>query len=185
MSRLRPKTLLIGLLIVWGALIVHLLVNREPTRRAPKVYVSGKPAPRTVGRTVEGENDLSVHLNRLSAPPAGSREAKKNIFSPIQVFVPKAPTPKPTITPMPTATPTDLERAQAVSRAEMANYKYVGYLDRQGRATAVIARGEELFTVRKGKTIFGSIRLKEVQPDSVVILDANTQMESTLPLTSR
>lgn len=180
--RSRAKELLIGLLVLWGALIVYLATTHEPPRRAPKVYVSGKPAPRTQNLPAAKNGALTIRLDLLVPPPKTAREAKKNIFSPIQIFIPKPPTPIPSATAIPTATPTQRELAEAAARAELATYTYIGYLDRQGRATAVIARGQDIYTVQKGKTVFGSIVLKDVNSDAAVIIDSNTQVESTLPL---
>ncbi len=183
--RSRAKELLIGLLVLWGALIVYLVTTHEPPRRLPKVYVSGKPAPRTQNLPAAKNGTLKVRLDLLVPPPKTARDAKKNIFSPIQIFIPKPPTPVPMATAIPTATPTQRELAEAAARAELANYTYIGYLDRQGRATAVIARGQDIYTVQMGKTIFGSVILKDVKPDTAVIIDSNTKVESTLPLSGR
>ena len=185
MSWLRSKTILIGLLATWAALIAYLFATHRTPRHAPKVYVSGKPAPRSGDPAFREKNDLTLRLDLLREPPPQAREAKKNIFSPIQVFIPKLPPQSPTNTPAPTPTPTDQERAEAAATAEMANYKFIGYLDRQGKATAVIARGQDIYTVQKGKTVFGSIVLKDVKPDAAVIMDSNTKLESSLPLTNR
>jgi Tfp pilus assembly protein PilP len=69
------------------------------------------------------------------------------------------------------------------ARQELAQFRYVGYLDRGGgNDQAFLSRGGESMTARQGETVQGHFYIKSVSPTQVVIMELGTKLEQSLTL---
>ena len=164
----RKTTVLVALAAAWLGLIAYRIATHEPPRTAPLTYVKGATASPATARTADAR--LRVRVELLN-PPRASVEAPRNIFAPIEVYLPPPPPP-----------PTPEELAAQRARAELAQYRYLVYLRRGGRDVAFIARGTDLFQIGRGEALVGGIVLKDVTPSYIILIEPQTQIELTVAL---
>jgi hypothetical protein len=62
-------------------------------------------------------------------------------------------------------------------RQELAQFRYLGYLNRAGRSQAFLAKGNALLIVTAGETIEQRILVKTISPSGVTLQEAATKME--------
>ena len=63
---------------------------------------------------------------------------------------------------------------------ELAQFRYLGYLNRQGREEAFLSRDRELLIVRVGELIGPQVRIKAVTPTGVTLEETNAHIEKTV-----
>lgn len=182
----RKARLLIGLVVLWIGLLAYRIVTHEPPRTAPLIYSPGAIASPSVAKTTDAR--LRVKAELLEMPRVGV-DHPRNIFAPIQVYVPPPPAPpppppapEPPPLPPPPPPPSEEELAAQRARAELAQYKYLGYLSRGGRELAYVSRGRDTFTAGRGEPLTGGIVVKDVTPTHIVLLEPQTQIELTVAL---
>ena len=61
-------------------------------------------------------------------------------------------------------------------------YRYLGYLSRQGRNEAFLSKGKELHIVRAGETIEQRILVRAITPTGVSLQETRSQVEKTVLL---
>ena len=71
--------------------------------------------------------------------------------------------------------------AQAV-RQELDQFRYLGYLSRDGRVQAFLSKGKELYIVRSDEMIEQRVLVKTVTPTGVTLQDPRSRVERTVPL---
>lgn len=64
----------------------------------------------------------------------------------------------------------------------MTQFRYLGYLSRQGRQEAFLSKGKDLHIVKAGDTIEQRIHVKTVSPTGVALQETKTQVEKTVLL---
>jgi hypothetical protein len=64
----------------------------------------------------------------------------------------------------------------------LAQFRYLGYLSRDGRQQAFLSKGKELYIVWSDETIEQRIRVKTVTPAGVTLQETRSQVERTVPL---
>jgi len=179
----RKTTMLVVLAAAWLGLIAYRFATHEPPRTAPLTYVKGATALPATARTADAR--LRVRVDLLN-PPRAAVGAPRNIFAPIEVYLPppppSPPLPPPPVPPPPPPPPTPEELAAQRARAELAQYRYLVYLRRGGRDVAFIARGTDLFQIGRGEALVGGIVLKDVTPSYIVLIEPQTQIELTVAL---
>jgi Tfp pilus assembly protein PilP len=74
--------------------------------------------------------------------------------------------------------------AAAQARQALARFRYLGYLDRGGKAQAFLSYNNELITVQRGETVQGRFYMKDVTPTRVVIVESATKVEVSLTLSA-
>lgn len=178
--------LLLGLLAIWGVLIVYRVATYEPQRTAPLKYTKGATGSPEAARRQDPQLRLKTDL--LDAPRESVKDPR-NIFAPIYVYVPPPPSPPAPPAPPPSPPPppppplpTEAELAAQRARAELAQYKYLVYLSRGGREQAFVSRGTETFTAGRGDPLVGGVVVKDVTPSYVVLIHPETQIELTVAL---
>lgn len=185
------KKLLIGLLVFWGALLFYRALFSEGPQRAPLKYVKGTVQAATKaggGASVKIQTELLNH-----APPPLPAEVK-NIFAPISAPKPPAPPvaprpllpppPEPALPPPPVISgPTPEELALAQARADLAEIRYLGFLDRgNGKQEGFFSRRQETVIGEKGGLLFSRFLIRELSSAVAVLSDKDTQAEVTLQL---
>jgi len=69
------------------------------------------------------------------------------------------------------------------ARQQLAQYRFLGFMQRGDGAQVFLGKGQDIYIVRAGETLDGRIQVKGVDQTSVQLLDAPTKLETTLQLT--
>ena len=181
---MRVRTRWIALVILlgmWGGIGVWVLTQSPESQRLPLKYVSGQKAKRETTRGKSG-SDLKIHLEVLAA---NKQRTEKSFASPRNIFAPVFPgqvssaSPDLAVSP-PQQTPEEL--AIQAGRQELAQFRYLGYLSRGGKAEAFLAKGNTLHIAKSGETIEQRILVKAVTPAGVTLQETSSHVEQTVAL---
>ena len=74
------------------------------------------------------------------------------------------------------------EAALQQARELIAQYRFLGYLEEGDHHQAFLAKGQQLYVVRRGQTVDGRLRIKAVDHASIRLQDAGTKLETTILL---
>ncbi|HET6370195.1 MAG TPA: hypothetical protein VFG95_03300, partial [Nitrospiria bacterium] len=74
------------------------------------------------------------------------------------------------------------EIALARAREELAQFRYLGYLNKGGQESAFLSKGKDLFIVTVGEEVQGRFVLRELSSGFAVIHDKGSGAEVTLTL---
>lgn len=74
------------------------------------------------------------------------------------------------------------EQAIQQARAAMGQYRFLGYLTRDGAPQAFLGKGSEIYIVKTGETVEGKIQVKSIDAAAVKLMEQNTSTETSLPL---
>jgi hypothetical protein len=145
-------------------------------------------APKNIFRPLktERERDSVVH-----SPPS-RREVQRHGPAPVTPVAPPAPAPAPP-SPLPMAIPpvappaappgpTSEELARLAGRQELSQYRYLGYLIRNGKDEAFLSKGSTLHIVKTGETIDQRVLVKAIAPTGVTLQETASQVEHTVML---
>jgi len=202
MTRRAQWMVLLGLGVACLMLVIRLLA--EPDRaHIPLTYVTGTRA-HAEGR-LQPAAALKVNVALLAAGRLQAEEQlirPKNIFAPLQnetakaksgnaVSVAKvAPLPAPVVIPAipPPPTPEELAAqakllAEQAASKELSQFKYLGYLSRQGGDDAFLTKGQDLHIVKIGDAIEQKIVVRLITPMSVTLRESQSGVEKTVQLT--
>jgi len=182
------------LLGIWAGVTLWVIAAAPDPPRVPLAYVTGK-ADRTKASRPQAGAGLKVNLDLLTAARRRAEEAfvaPKNIFAPLSTER-TAPTrvkpPAPAHPPVPIMAapvvpppPSPEELAAQAARQELAQFRYLGYLSRDGREEAFLSKGKELYIVRSEETIEERVRVKTVTPTGVTLQEIRSQVVRTVPL---
>lgn len=177
---------------LWAGLALWDLVAAPEPQRAPLAYVTGQKSSREAGRG-KADTGLKIRMDLLEAgrrQAEGAFAAPKNIFAPlsleerrVQVAAARAVKPPPVaVVPPPPAGPTPEELAAQAALSELGQFRYLGYLSRQGRDEVFLSKGKELHVVRAGDTIEPRVLVKAVTPKDVILQETRSQVEKTILL---
>jgi len=194
MTRRSQWLTLVLLLGIWAGVAIWIIAAAPESQRVPLAYVTGKADRAKVSRPQAGAA-LKVNLDLLTAARRRAEEAfvsPKNIFAPLTtekmaLTHAKRRTPVPTTTPAVTAPavpppPSPEELAAQAARQELAQFRYLGYLSRDGRQQAFLSKGKDLYIVRSDETIEQRVLVKSITPTGVTLQEPRSQVERTVPL---
>jgi len=196
MTRRSQWLILVLLLGIWAGVAFWIMAAAPEPQRVPLAYVTGKADRAKVSRPQAG-GGLKVNLDLLAAGRRRTEEAfvaPKNIFAPLPTEKEKMAlthakrrTPAPTTAPSVTAPavpppPSPEELAAQAARQELAQFRYLGYLSRDGRQQAFLSKGKDLYIVRSDETIEQRVIVKTVTPTGVTLQEPRSQVERTVPL---
>ncbi len=194
MTRRSQWLALFLLLGVWAGVAIWVIAAAPEPQRVPLVYVTGK-ADRTKASRPQAGTGLKVNLDLLTAARRRAEEAfvaPKNIFAPLpteKVVPPRAKRPAPAPPPAPAVAapavpppPSPEELAAQAARQELAQFRYLGYLSRDGNEQAFLSKGKELYIVRSDEIIEQRVRVKSVTPTGVTLQEPRSQVERMVPL---
>ena len=124
----------------------------------------------------------------------------RNIFAPLKnPHAPKtvkatsqavkhAPLPNPLQAPHRPAGPSPAELAARQAREEMRQYKFLGYLTKEGIQQGFLSKDDTIYIVKAGETLETGITIRSIDPTEVVlsrhVKQTDTTIETTLPLTN-
>ncbi len=194
MTRRSQWLALFLLLGVWAGVAIWVIAAAPEPQRVPLAYVTGK-ADRTKASRPQSGTGLKVNLDLLTAARRRAEEAfvaPKNIFAPLpteKVVPTRAKRPAPTPPPAPAVAapavpppPSPEELAAQAARQELAQFRYLGYLSRDGNEQAFLSKGKELYIVRNDEMIEQRVRVKSVTPTGVTLQEPRSQVERMVPL---
>jgi hypothetical protein len=177
------KTALLILIGAWGLIGVWVLTQSPESQHAALMYVSGQKAKREVVRGKSGPgSDLKIQLELLAA---NRQRTEKSFSSPKNIFAPVFPGQAGLVMPdgrpaVPQLTPEEL--ALQAGRQELVQYRYLGYLTRNGISEAFLAKGNVLHIAKIGDTIEQRVLVKAISPAGVILQETGTHVEETVGL---
>ena len=180
------QKLLLGALIAVIVLVNgYRLLTAEGPRTAPLMYDRGAVASTPVRPAAQARggaaDPLSVVLERSAEPYPG---VVRNIFRMENPAARPKPKPAPVVVtaPSPSAPERSPEEIAAdLARADLAKFRYLGYLSEK-ETTLFLSKGGELFIVKIGDKIGTTYTIKEANKDFIVILDTATRVEGRVSL---
>ena len=186
------------LLGIWAGVAIWVVADAPEPQRVPLKYVTGR-ASRTEAVRSQGGAGLKVNRDQLAAARRRADKAfvaPKNIFAPLLTektermaptrAKPPVPSPAPVAAalavPPPPPPPSPEELAAQAARQELAQFRYLGYLSRDGRVQAFLSKGKELYIVRSDEMIEQRVLVKTVTPTGVTLQDPRSRVERTILL---
>jgi hypothetical protein len=199
-----PRTQWAALILlggIWAGAVFWALVPGPEQKAVPLKFVTGQTASREQGR---GQTQAGLKI-RVDLLEAGRKQADrafvapKNIFAPLRVPEPPRSAPvqafklppvplretlaRPPAPVAPSAPgPTPEELAAQAAQQEMAQFRYLGYLNRDGRSEAFLSNGKELHIVQAGEIMAQRILVKAITPTNVVLQEPRSHAEKTILL---
>jgi hypothetical protein len=187
--------------VVWAGLALWVFVVEPEEQHVPLKHVTGQKASRESGRS-QAAQTFKVRVDLLDASRRQAETAfgtPKNIFASFpseepgvsvelraKVAAGRRPLPEPLApqveVPAVPSGPTAEELAAQAAQAELTQFRYLGYLSRQGRQEAFLSKGKDLHIVKAGDTIEQRIHVKTVSPTGVALQETKTQVEKTVLL---
>ncbi|MCS6328023.1 MAG: hypothetical protein H8K06_13185 [Nitrospira sp.] len=70
------------------------------------------------------------------------------------------------------------------AREQMAQFRYLGYLNQNGEQKGFVGKGHEIYIVRQGDTLDGRFLVATIDGSAVILRDAVQHLETTLQLKS-
>lgn len=183
LSQNQEKKVLIIALAALALLVFYRMVTAEKPKTAPLVYERGAVARSAVRQGVAspetGTDPLAMIIARRTEKYPGVRRDIFRMENPAPKPKP-APAPVvPVLPPVPERTPEEI--AADAARADLAKYRFLGYLtDRDN--TLFLSKDGELFIVKTGERLGKSYQVKEAGRDNVVIMDTITHVEVRVEL---
>jgi hypothetical protein len=182
----RQKITLGALIAIIALLNGYRFLTAEKPKTAPLMYARGAVASSHVRQGLlsrgSGADPLNVFLERHEERfPGVSRDIFRMENPPVkpkQALTPKAVVPPPP-PPVPVKTPEEI--AADASRADLARFRFLGYLTDK-ESTLFLSKDGELFIVKSGDRVLKNYKVKEAGRDSVVLLDTATGVEVRLDL---
>lgn len=179
LTRQQEKKALIFALAILVALIIYRMVTAEKPKTAPLAFPPGSVAHSAM-RQGPGADPLNVFFaHHTEKFPGVSRDIFK-MENP-------APKPKPApaiLAPPPSPSPPQRspeEIAADLSRADLARFRFLGYLTAKDN-TLFLSKDGELFIVKSGDKFHKNYQVKKANNDSVVLLDTVTGVEMRFDL---
>ncbi|MFP4610486.1 MAG: hypothetical protein ACLFQT_05630 [Thiohalophilus sp.] len=123
----------------------------------------------------------NMTLNLAGYEPAGGElvEVKRDLFSPVDEAKPEPEPPSETVQ---TEEPPAGNTKRETEPEELARYKLVGVLSRNGIKQGFLVRGEDNFRVRHGDRLEQGFRVEEVTLTSVTLSDPESRTSKKIEL---
>ncbi len=195
MSRQREKTLL----LVGGVLIVCTMAFSEwlepPNPSSPPLHagqpMNNPPVPQSgfALNFPEAKRTTTLKNSRNIFAPLKNPVAPKNVQVSTKTPDPITFPPIPSPIPSPTAAtgPSPAEVATRQAKEAMQQYKFLGYLTKEGVRQGFLSKNETIYIVKEGETLEKGITIQSIDPTEVVlsrhVKQTGTTVEATLSLT--
>ncbi len=191
-----------GLIAVW---LVVLYVNVIAVPMPPEVplkYKSGQPAPaarptdlvdvwkvhslQTQARELPGAPRKNIFAATvITRPPSFQAKAaalkKQQALAAASAIAPPVPATPPPPSPEELAQQQDMLRQQQL-REQMAQYRYLGYVNQNGEQKAFLGKGREIHILRQGDMLDGRFVVVSIEPTAVKITESASRLETILTL---
>lgn len=177
--------LLIGLALIWLTLLAFEAMEEPIVQRVPLKYKSGQTAQ---SADPDGAPLLALSKHRKKDDTSITFTTPRNIFAPLgEPGAPKispSAVHKPKTSPPPTpspgtkradsprtvpAGPSAEELAAQQARQQLNQYRYLGYLQKEGQSQVFLSNGQAIYIAQQGETLEGDIHILSIEPTSVVL----------------
>ncbi len=187
-SKDQQKITLVALVAVIVLINGYRLLTEEKPQTAAPVYTQGAVATSPVRRGLpsrsSGADPMNVFIERRDERyPGVNRDifrmenpVARPVSKPAPTVVVAAPPPGPAA---PVKTPEEL--AAEAARADLAKFRFLGYLTDKDN-TLFLSKDGELFIVKAGDKLLKNYKVKEANKDFVVLLDTATRVEVRVDL---
>lgn len=191
-----------GLITVWLVLLYVNVIAVPPPPEVPLKYKTGEPSPaaRQAGLVDVWEvHSLQAQARELSGAPRKNIFAatamarspnsqakvaalkKQQALAAASVIAPSVPATPPPPSPEELARQQERLRQQQL-REQMAQYRYLGYVNQNGEQKAFLGKGREIYILREGDTLEGKFQVALIDATTVKLLDNDSKLETTLRL---
>ncbi len=199
MSNQAKWQLLVGLLLVWGAVTLMQVLDETEQSSSPGTALTVNASSEFWANPISSNMTLPKTFDNprehivLSQP--------RNIFSPLNFSPPRTKSPKskrvspktmqpqPQIQPqvvVPTG-PSPLELATQRAQQQLRQFRFLGYLKKGGEQQAFLTKGQAIYIVKQGATVEGNILVSRIQPTIIVlstqVVGASSPIKAEIPLT--
>src|SRR3990172_2953120 len=184
LTREQEKKVFVVLAAVLALLVVYRVMSAEKQKTAPLTYrpgsVAASPVRTGLSSPAAGTDPLLIFFAKREEKFPG---VARDIFR----MANPAPKPKPAPLPLgpppppvPEQTPADI--AAETSRADLAKFRFLGYLtDKEN--SLFLSKDGELFIVKSGEMVQKNYKVKEAGKDHVLLVDTVTRVEGRIELT--
>jgi hypothetical protein len=205
-------TLVCGLTVLWVVVVVLRLLSMTEPQQVPLRFKTGqRPSQMSITKRSSANFEVrSIRVNdreTLAAPrknifvmtenqkrtSQGGKvvQAKKPSPPPqAPVVTPAVPAPPPVVQ-APSPTPEELAAIAArqlrellirQAKEQMAQYRYMGYVNREGRHQAFIGKGSEIHILDEGGKLDGKFWVTTIDGNSVTLREGQTNLEGRIEL---
>jgi hypothetical protein len=187
------KHLLFALVLIFLGALAYAWTQTPKQKRVTNLSAQQVVSHGTIEKKGVSAQRVQVRLELLNREVEPYTGARRDIFAPLDRPPAAAPTPP---APAPSSPPplpsfvayaAPLEEVQeepSVVRRELASFKYLGFLLKEGKKTVFLGTGDDLFVVRKG-TRFGEKKqflVAELSPERLIIHRGEDSTPITVPL---
>ncbi len=161
-------SVLLGVLL----LAVGYSVIRFPRQKTvEKQGAAPRVKPVTPEKNGSAGDETRVRLELLQKSQVRFTGFKKNIFAPIFRDISKLPPVKPVIPmpPPPPAPPVVTQPTVSPLEREMAQFTFLGFLEKERQKTIFLAKNKEIFLVKKGERLAGKYEATAITEDALTI----------------
>jgi hypothetical protein len=192
-----------GLVTVWLALVYVNLIAVPPPQEIPLKYKSGQAAPamkQTDSAEVWEVHSLQAQARELPSVPkknifaattigrslsphakVAALQKKQQALAAASIIAPPVPAAPPPPSPEELARQQEALRQQQL-REQMAQYRYLGYVNQNGVQKAFLGKGREIYILKEGETLDGKFQVALIEATTVKLLDNESKLETTLKL---
>ena len=143
--------------------------------------------------------DLALANSEKNPPQPTTLSTPRNIFDPLTLYPPPAPSSKPRLPQetirqpepvqpkrlVPTG-PSSLELARQRAEQQLQQFRFLGYLKKGGESQAFLTKGQSIYIVKQGATVEGTILVQRIDPTLIVlstqILESGDHVKAEIPL---
>ncbi len=186
LTREQEKKVFGVLVVVLALLVLYRLMSAEKQKTAPLSYppgsVAASPVRTGLSSPAAGTDPLLIFFAKREEKFPG---VARDIFR----MANPAPKPKAKAVPLPLGPPpppvpekTPEEIAAETARADLAKFRFLGYLtDKEN--SLFLSKDGELFIVKSGGAVQKNYKVKEAGKDYVLLVDTVTRVEVRIELT--
>jgi hypothetical protein len=167
------QRLILAILLVLLAITVGYSVIRFPHQEKASLHPVTPGAISSGAKLkVSAGQESRLRLDLLQKNQVGFSGFKKNIFAPIFRDLSKLPPVKPVIAPPPPPPPPPPVVAQPTvspMERELAQFTFLGLLEKEHKKTVFLSKNKEIFLVKKGDRIAGKYEAVAITDDALTI----------------
>jgi hypothetical protein len=75
--------------------------------------------------------------------------------------------------------------AREAAQAELAQFKCMGVLFREGKGQAYLVKGDQVFLAQLGEKVGNRFIVDKISPESVVLWDPQTKVSAEVPVSGK
>lgn len=128
--------------------------------------------------TIAARNIVARKSAMPTAPPPPSLPSPPQVQAPV-------PPPPPQPSPEELAAVAARQQKEALVRQlreQMGQYRYLGYLQQDGRQRAFLGKGTEIYIIHQGDTLEGKFLVADIEATAVILKERQNELEARLEL---